>query len=1004
MSPELVLLPRVAFRGREITGPRLCNLLALLAADLRTGCSTARLIDRLWPDDKPENPAKALQILISRARTQLGSDTVARTPAGYRLTLTEDQVDAAAVVRLAAAATQHADPSAALREAEAGLALWEGEAETGPDPLAELRADRASARQALHRARALALARLGRHAEAVDVLSGAFHDRPRDEEVLLELLRSEAASAGSSAALTRYETYRRALRDELGIDPGAELQALYQRLLQPAVRHGVQHEPNDFLGREGDLAAVLGLLRTARVTSVVGPGGLGKTRLAHAVAREADQRVVHFVPLAGVSRDEDVVGEIASVLGVGETRQVVAMIAQALGPALLVLDNCEHVVTGVAEFVRALVSMTRDLRVLTTSRAPLGLSSESAYLLPELDLATSVELFAQRARAARPGVDLPAEAVEDLCRHLDGLPLAVELAAARVRTMSVAEVARRLTDRFALLRGAARDAPARHRTLEAVVEWSWQLLDLSGQTAMTTLSVFPGGFTEAGAHRLGASVDELVDQSLLKVSDTPSGTRFRMLETVREFAAAKRTDDRVIEDFLDWAREFGLACYEAPFGPDPAPATGLIRVEQDNLLQALRYAVEREDGDTVAAVAAVLAVLWTFETNYGRMAPLIDDVGRLLSHYHPKPEFVEVTRAAAALCTAYAFTVRGPRAMRTLLVLHKLPPAPPDTLIRAVAAGLVQIDRLNELRDSPEPLLAGYANAVVSYLWENVGDMSGARAAAERMLEVFASGEYPWMRILALFRLAEIHMHLGEGAEALPYIREAWVLQEELGVWLDEIGFRWSMVLASLQAGAVDEAERWFNTTPSRRADERFAYGSFDVAVSAELALARGEIDEGLASWRRAVELVGEMAVPGARTESELEPWSLELKSVAVVAHARHGRLDLVEDLVAGLPRALSRLLAEFIPDESSYLAGLPLYGALLLALGRADLARGHQRSGLRLVALAERFRYLRQFQPTMSLPPETGQPAYAEVASSYAGLDTAELQAAALATLRDRG
>src|SRR4029453_16418031 len=219
------------------------------------------------------------------------------------------------------------------------------------------------------------------------------------------------------------------------------------------------------------------------------------------------------------------------------------------GPALLVLDNCEHVLRGAAELVRALVSMTRDLRVLTTSRAPLGLSSESVYLLPQLSLPIAVELFQQRAGGARPGADLPAEVVEDVCRHLDGLPLAVELAAARVRVMPVAEIARRLEDRFGLLRGGARDAPERHQTLQAVVDWSWNLLHPAGQAARRAVSVFPAGFTADAAVRVlghgGASgvapvLEELVDQSLLQVADTPAGARFRMLETVREFSTAQR--------------------------------------------------------------------------------------------------------------------------------------------------------------------------------------------------------------------------------------------------------------------------------------------------------------------------------------------------------------------------------------------------------------------------------------------------------------------------------
>src|SRR6266508_4297135 len=270
VTTELTLLSRVAYRDREINGPRLRGLLALLAGDLRTGCSAARLMEGLWPDEQPENPAKALQILVSRARAQLGSDVIASTPTGYRLSLREDQVDTSAVLLSASASarcSRAGDHAAALAHAEEGLALWEGDAggdAAFDDPVSALREERGSTYRSLVRARALALSRLGRHAEATEALADLVGERPRDEELLLELLRSEAATVGPSAALARYESYRRSLRDELGTDPGPALQALHQQLLQgtsPVVRHGVPHEPNPLLGRDDDIAAVANLLR-----------------------------------------------------------------------------------------------------------------------------------------------------------------------------------------------------------------------------------------------------------------------------------------------------------------------------------------------------------------------------------------------------------------------------------------------------------------------------------------------------------------------------------------------------------------------------------------------------------------------------------------------------------------------------------------------------------------------------------------------------------------------
>ncbi|MES4909358.1 MULTISPECIES: BTAD domain-containing putative transcriptional regulator [unclassified Streptomyces] len=1073
MTTELTLLSRVSCRGREITGPRLRGLLALLAGEPRTGCGTARLVDGVWPrerpGERPENPTKALQILVSRARSQLGADVIASTPTGYRLALPEEQVDSSAVLLSEAASARHAragDHAAALAHAEAGLALWEGdpggEAEgtehsaMAEDPLAALRAERAATYRALVRARALALSRLGRRAEAAGPLAGLARERPRDEEVLLELLRCEAATLGPSAALARYDTYRRALRDQLGTDPGPALRAVHEELLRgeaPVVRHGVPYEPNRLLGRDEDIAAVAGLLDASRVASVVGPGGLGKTRLAHAVSRRAGRRTVYFVGLAGVASDEDVVREVASVLGVGDAppvsvgplglpADVLTGILGALGPGpvLLVLDNCEHVIRGAAELVRHLVSQTQDLRVLTTSRAPLGLSSEAVYPLPELSPATTVELFEQRARAVRPGAELPAGAVEELCRHLDGLPLAVELAAARVRVMSVAEIARRLEDRFTLLRGGARDAPSRHRTLHAVVDWSWNLLDATGQAALRALSVFPGGFTaDAARHLLAADDDalevlaDLVDQSLLGVADTPSGARFRMLETVREFSTAHREaageTDVVIGRFLAWARDFGLAHHEGPHSVDPFAPLDRIRAEQDNLVHALRHGLARADGAAVAAVAAVSAVLaslWTVEGNYARVAVLADETSRPLSHFRPErecdPALVEATRTATALFTANAFTVIGLHAGRPLATLRRLPPAAPDTLPRAVATVLAAAPEvlgadpapLRALCDSDEPLLAGVANAVASYVLERAGDLDGALRTARRMLDAFSGRSAAWVRVLAHSRIGELCLQAERGEEGRRHGEAALRLLEESMPWGDVSGVKAALTLVNLQLGAIDEAERRLPLTTSDRIDETVGVLIFDLGMRAELLLARGENEAGLRLWRRAVEASRSAENAFYRTDPPgLEPWTLEVEATAMVAHAHHGRLDQVEESVGELPHKLWTMLSHPVEKPPAYLMEFPVCGALLLALALVELDRAERTgdaaaraSGARLIALAERFRFLRGFQPTMAsararqAAEAADGAAYAEAVSSYTALGRDDLRAAALTAI----
>ncbi|MGW0829051.1 ATP-binding protein [Streptomyces prunicolor] len=1033
MTIDLTLLPRVAHRRQEVTAPRLRGLLALLAGDLRTGCSTERLVEGLWPDELPERPGKALQVLVSRARAQLGADLIVSTPTGYRLALAEDQVDSSALLLHATAGADRAragDHAGSLAAAEAGLALWEGTPDQGgdtDDPVAALRAERAPVHDTLVRAQALALARLGRHAEAAGPLAAAAVAHPRDEEVLGELLRGEAATAGPSAALTRYEAYRRELRDELGTDPGAGLKAVQQELLRgeaPVARHGVPHEPNPLLGRDEDIAAVEGLLRSSRAVTVVGPGGLGKTRLAHAVSRRAEQRVVYFVPLAGVTADADVAAEVASALGAGAlsgsaSGDPVTVMLGVLGsgPALLVLDNCEQVVRGAADLVQALVSSSKDLRVLATSRSPLGLTSEAVYALPELGLGVSAELFTQRARAARSGVELPPDAVAELCRHLDGLPLAVELAAARVRVLSVPDIARRLGDRFALLRGGARDVPERHRTLHAVVDWSWNLLAEDARAALRTLSVFPGGFSgEAAEQVLGDDalvlLEQLADQSLLTVADTPAGVRFRMLETVREFSAARRTeageDEAAVDQFLLWARDFGVAHHDWFFGSEPRSAWERIRGEQDNLVLALRYALARTDCPTIAALTAVLAALWSTGSSYPRLTALAADTGPPLSHYYPEPEYVEVARAAAVLCTASLFMGYGPQVVRQLVTLRRLPAAPPDTLLRAISAVLSAVPEmlppdyevLRELCASEQPLLAGIAECVATYVWEYEHDIDRALASARRGIEALAPIDHPFLQVLGHARLSELCLQAEQGEAAYEHLRAALAALPRLGDEHDSIGVRWGLVLACLQRGEPDEAEYWLRQAEDHNPAQKDDIYSPDFGGRAEIALARGLTEVGLGLWRRNVEAFPETG-PTQNDDPFFDRWLLQVQSAAVTAHAHAGRLELVADVVDRLRRRMRTLLSG--PARSPM--ELPVFGTGLHALGMAGLVSGDA-SAVRLIALAERLRVLRDFQPTMSADrarraaEDADGAAYADAVSEYAALERDELREAARAVM----
>jgi predicted ATPase/DNA-binding SARP family transcriptional activator len=995
---ELTLLSTLAYRGTEITAPKLRTLLALLAADLRTGATTHALVAELWPEAQPENPTKALHVLISRLRTQLGADLIESTPTGYRLALGPDQVDTSV---LQAAAARVGTDEDALGRANQGLALWDGTGAGHDDPLARLKSGLMPAFKALTRSKALAHAHLGHHHEALDLLRRLQAENPRDEEILAALLRAQAATAGPAQALGTYDAYRRRLRDDLGADPGPELQATHQDLLHgPAVKHGVANEPNPLLGRDHDITAVTQLLGKARVTSIVGPGGLGKTRLAHAVGR-AGRSNVYFVPLAGVTADEDVATEVAAATGATRVgKDLVTVLDRA--PALLILDNCEHVIDGVADLVRTLVEAT-EVTILTTSRAPLALTSESVHPLAELPPDTAATLFSQRARAARPGADLPHDKVAEICEHLDGLPLAIELAAARVRVMSVTEIAKRLEDRFTLLRGGSRDTPQRHQTLHAVVDWSWTLLDEEHRAAMAALSVFPGGFTTEAAEYLLAgdagTLAHLVDQSLLKAVDTPSGVRFHMLETVREFSAAHRSADLSL--FLAWARDFGLRHFDQVFGPDPMGPTQRILEEHDNLVQAVRYATERDDAATVAATAATLAGIWLLQSNHARISVLAREISSVLSHFRPAPEYVEVTRSAAALCGVNTFMTERPRAVRSLAILRRLPAAPPDTWSRAVAVLLTTLaerpgtSTVADLADDPAPLLAGLAGYVMSYLRESDLDPQGALTAARRTGELVDRCDSPWFQLAAHIRIGELSLQNDAAAEAQHHYGRAM-----RAVGLDATDIQLSLVLSCLHTGDLEGAER-------RLAQAEGMYPAdpaLQLGVRAEILLARGEIDAGLRTWRLAVAKAGSSESTKYRVEpAVLDPWQNEIQAVTVVAHAQHGRLDLIRDLVSQLPARLTWLLENPVRQPSPFLVEHPVWGALLLATAMTDL-RGPDAA--RMIAIAQRFRFLPSFRPTMS--PERARQAakqadsvaYTEAVSAYATLNRDELRAVALQLL----
>ncbi len=974
-----------------MVGDRAQTLLAVLAMHGRAGLSDERLVEELWPDEAPANPTKALQVVVSRTRAATCADVVVRLPRGYRLGLPAGQVDAlllGALVEQARAALGEDDMELACRRAEEAMGLVAGGLDGATGPLAELRGVAAGWVADARRVAAIARGRSGAHESALPLLEEAVADRPHDEELLACLLRSEAAVRGAAAALERYGRYRAGLVARLGTEPGPELARVYAELLvaDRPVREGILFDGSSLLGRDGDIRAVHALLQTNRVVSIIGPGGLGKTRLAHVVGRNAAQPVAHFVELVGVSSPEGVVGEVGSALGVRDSvsgrraltaeqrSDVRARIAQHLdqAPALLILDNCEHVIEAVADLVAFLTVTTRDLRVLITSRASLSIPAERVYLLGELPTGDAVELFRQRATAARPGVRIVEGVVEQVVARLDGLPLAIELAAAKVRVMSVEEIARRLADRFALLRGGNRTAPDRHQTLLAVIDWSWNLLDEPERQALRWLSLFGDGFTLAAAeHVLGPDalhvVDVLTEQSMLSVRETTYGLRYRMLETVREFGrmrlkeAGEEAPARAAQ--RAWATAYALEHAFELFSPAQFAAVDALRVEESNLADLLRQALGESDPVTTVQLLAGVGALWSIRGDHSRILVHWGAISQVITGWAPPPYLVEVTRAAMLITLTNIAIITDRRVDPLRDLLRTLPTTDAtDPRVAAMATVLLAADgaevrrRLAELCRSTDRDVALAATQMSVHVLENAGDVTGAIEAAERTLTMLREDEGPWLASIMHAVLANLFIQLGDRRRAVGHARTAIPVLSRLGATDEETQLRAVLLTSALADGDLDTAEVELAEITRINDSEAVLGGIAIVSLcAAELALARGETAAALAEYRLAVQRARDLRLPGM-PRTEFTPWTIVAVSVTLTAYAYHAP---PEDVRYG-EELFSAVRGYDLLGVENPVLDYPLCGSMLFALGAWGLLRGAMAPGdsIGLLVLAERFAY----------------------------------------------
>jgi predicted ATPase/DNA-binding SARP family transcriptional activator/tetratricopeptide (TPR) repeat protein len=668
-----------------VGGARLRALLTVLALRPGRTVTVSTLVDEVWAGDPPADASGALQALVGRLRRALGPDTILSAHGGYRLTAAPDDVDLHRFDRLAAEgarALADGDPAKAAAVLDDALALWQD------PPLADLPDRTAEAarwetrRLDARRARLTAALALGRAGTALPELTALCDTHPLDEPLQCLRLRALRDTGRPAEALAAYDSVRRLLAHRLGTDPGPELRSLHEELLhndghaappsadghpapppvdarpgwpapgarpvQPAPdgrpRGNLRARLTSFVGRDVDIDTIRTDLAAARLVTLLGPGGAGKTRLSQeageAVAASAPDGV-WLAELAPVDDPADVPEAVITALGARETvlrgagaeemRVVSDRHDDPLGRLtehcarrrmVLILDNCEHVVAAAAHLVEHLLQHCPGLTVLATSREPLGVPGELVRPVEPLDQPHALRLLADRGAAARPGFTVgdDPEAAAEICRRLDGLPLAIELAAARLRMLTPRQIADRLDDRFRLLTSGSRTVLPRQQTLRAVVDWSWELLDEEERDVLRRLSVFAGGCDLAAAEAVCGpaaleTLGSLVDRSLVVAAPTANGgMRYRLLETVAEYAGERlaETGTRPAAEraHRTYYRELARTTDPLLRGPGQRRANELLELEYENLRTALRHAVAERDEQEALCLVLSLAWYW----------------------------------------------------------------------------------------------------------------------------------------------------------------------------------------------------------------------------------------------------------------------------------------------------------------------------------------------------------------------------------------------------------
>lgn len=719
----------------EVPERKVRGLLAVLVTAQGDAVSADALVDYVWGDDLPGNPHRVLQAKLSQLRTALdeaatnetlsGRELLSRSPGGYSLSLEQHQCDAHQLRALIRQARELPAGQQRVPVLDDALQLWRGQAYAEFRDAHWLAAEVTSLSELRLEAVELladSLLASGQHQEAVELAAPEASQHPTRESMAAVLLRAYAMAGRQPEALTTFERLRAHLAEQLGIDPSVEVQDLHLRLLRqdPELRRAPEPETPDqqtapqrdltrpwqaeahqgstpttspgasvpqtlyaplpsyssqFLGRASEVAEVLDLMDEHRVVTLLGLGGIGKTRLAVEASQQWssashhnfmpgehneksehgdvwfidltglapgvswDAHPSHHRPTNGVAHElhgpdvDRIASTVAAAMGLAAARDdsgsALSRLVSALAetPGLLVLDNCEHVIDEAAAFVDQLLARVRYLHVLATSREPFALPGERRYSVPHLAAESAVDFFMERARAVDPGLSDSPEvrsAARELSLRLDGLPLALELAAARVATLSVVDLLERVTERLDLLSRPGRAAPRRQQTLRGMLEWSWELLDPPAQVLLRRLAVHPVNWAIATVEDICADEDmlprsqivetlsRLVERNLVAVVDDRSGRSFRLLETVATFAGEKleaagerswmeAKHSRYYRNMSECAEQF-------LFGPHAHSWVQWLSQDREHLRHAFQSAVRH--GSAEQALGLVLSTFW----------------------------------------------------------------------------------------------------------------------------------------------------------------------------------------------------------------------------------------------------------------------------------------------------------------------------------------------------------------------------------------------------------